>query len=218
MKNRSRYTRIICALLLLGNFFTSTVSAHEIFYRTSSGYLQTVALRWNPKIVKKLDMAVYSYLDSGYTSNLNSAISSWNTKCGSYLYAYDASTYSSANIYYIVPTTTAWNNATGSSTAAGFTVLYDTNGATVNSYATANSSTKSIQSAIIYLNPSTWSGLSSTTKTTTLTHEMGHAVCIGHCDNPDYNQFTGNSVMKHKSTANSTPQDHDLNDIYDFYG
>lgn len=220
---KKKLIKHLSLLLVFCSLFSISVSAHEIFYveGVSTGTIYTVPLRWNPKSSSKLKLAVYSYLGSTYdpNSSVSAAISRWNYACGSYLTAYSVSSVDSANVYYCIPAVSAWNAATNSATAGAITVLFDTNGTTVNSYSSANTSTRKIRSAVVYLNPNKWSGYTAATQKTTATHEMGHAVCLGHSDDPDYYPLSNSvaSLMKVNHEAASTPQNHEIADVIAFY-
>ena len=147
-------------------------------------------------------------------------MSRWNSACGRYLTASKVSNVNNANVYYCIPAVSGWDSTTNNSNVAAITVLFDTNGGTINSYSTAYASNKKIRSAIVYLNPHKWSGYTATTQKTTATHEMGHAICLGHSDDPYYYPIGKGvtSVMTINKEAAQTPQAHDIADVKAFYG
>lgn len=221
-----RKCMILIMVLIIVSSQLSVAFAHEIFYsiNTNTGRLSVVELFWYPQIVTKLNVLIY---DQNLSVTLNpyieDAMVGWNDQCGEYLYMSETTSSSSANTYLIAPTSTAWNNVTGGGSTAnadGFTVPYDTNGTAITSFSGAYYSTKSIRSAIIYFNPNNnWTQIPTSTRRLIIAHELGHVLCLGHCDDELYNPTTESSIMKFNSYCNTyIPRSHDVNDISAKYG
>lgn len=119
-----------------------------------------------------------------------------------------------------------------SSDVLGFTIIIDTNNNTVNSVSTALSSTKKIKRANIFLNPDVTVFYVGTDDTAirkqrirkTITHEVGHAMGLGHPDNTFYSPIGSSvySIMRHGfpdtyTNIGTSPATHDKNDLYDKY-
>lgn len=216
---------LIVTLVMISTQF-SIAFAHELFYSINSytGRLNTVELTWYPKITRLLDVSIYDQnLPTTLSNCIEKSMSGWNNQCGEYLYMSKTTSSSAANTFLIEPTSTIWNRVTGGGATAdadGFTVPYDTDGTAITSYSEAYYSTKSIRSAMIYFNPGNeWSEMSVDTKRLVIAHELGHALCLGHCDDELYNPTTENSIMKFSSYCNTyIPRSHDVNDISAKYG
>lgn len=203
---------------ILFSAIPAITSAHEIFYNPATS--STVALRWQNLSVDghmlKLN-ANADYLKAPYTDNFSTAISNWMNS-SSPVVAYSVS-FSTSQVDITTPTQSSWDNSGIPYYAAASTILYDSAGAQVMTYAQAYNSTKKITYASVWCNPDTsYAGKTETDQAKTLTHEMGHVLGLGHPEAYNPIPDTTTSVMRQGPLGYSTPQEHENSDIRAMYG
>ncbi|RED75696.1 hypothetical protein [Cohnella phaseoli] len=220
---------ILLTMFTLFAFLTSTNAlAHEMYFTQSGSTITTLPLRWTPKntTTGRLKVLINKQsLTGSWATYFEDARTAWHSSSvpGEFT---TTTTTPVPNTYMVTTTQQYWDAMYPDgpfSETLGVTELYDTNGSAINSYATANASTKQIKGANIYLNPSP----SSTTAFTyrfTMSHELGHVLALGHSHLPQYspaNTSTDPSIMSYDYFGlglSYSPQTHEVNDVKNMYG
>ncbi len=211
-------------------FLTSANSfAHEIYYVKSGSTISTIPLRWTPKNTSTGRLKVMinqQSLSGSWATYYEDARTAWHSSAVP-VEVTTASASQVPNTYMVTTTQQYWDTMYPDgffTETLGVTELYDTNGSSITSYATANASTKQLKGANIYLNPSPNSGTAYTYRFT-MSHELGHVLALGHSHLSDYspaNPNTDPSIMSYTYFTNVgtsyLPQNHEVNDVKNMYG
>lgn len=219
-----------CTIISLVLVFalSSSAFAHEMFWKKVTVGVQTVYLSWTHKnpTTGNLSIKVNNTYVTGYWagSDYTNAISAWNNPS---LHVECTTSNSDYNTYMCTTSEAHWHelypydNITRET--QGYTELFATNGTLVYNFDTAYASSRVIRGANIYLKPNP---IFNTTfkRRSTMAHELGHVLCLGHSHEPDYspaNPTTDPSIMSYDYLATELsyfPQNHELRDINGKYG
>jgi hypothetical protein len=198
------------------------VSAHSIWYNPSNGtsywlswYYRTSTnqayIKVNQDYIVQTNFLLESYVDS--------ARARWNN-ASSRVYAIHAS-FSTSNVDYATPTESYWISRVGEDykySVIAFADLVNLNGVYL-SQSNIASANRDVKYAAIYVSPydTTWDNYTSTHRIKILAHEMGHAFCLGHPDEPSYPPLVysdDDSIMeKYAEDCSLNPTSHDILDL-----
>ncbi len=221
----------IFALVLTFSQVTNIAFAHEV-YEDGKGngarlVMKTLNSEGLPYLIVYENVAVSSNSDlQVYKDNYKTAVASWTDRSirGKHITASFPTSSTSANVK-IYSYSAAYSNYGITLTALGSAIIYDTNNNRISSYSTASSSTGIISKTLIVLNYDISvfkAGTSGATLTNrvqkTITHEIGHAMGLGHPDRSTYSPIgdTVYSVMRQGfpgEYVNAIPAAHDTNDM-----
>lgn len=203
-------------------------SAHEV-------YGTQYKLRFNSLNSSKLpNIKVYkatTVKDSLYLNNYKTAVSNWNNvQCGSNKVTSSVVTDISKSNVHIMCDNSLWSKYGGTSTTLGMTIFQDTNNKIIQDTGVKKGTTKILRAMVIL--PTSVSAYKSGTSDSTviknriiktMTHEIGHAIGLGHPDRDNYNPISSStySIMRQgfpdKKKTGTTPQAHDKTDIKNMY-
>lgn len=201
--------------------FSFTASAHEIYYTGSSTNATAIPIKWNNFSNGKAYLKINGdNLSSEYSSAYSTASFLWSTysqKVTTSQVSFGASTLD------IASTTKAyWDQRFGivGTGILGITDSKSTDGYIINSSNVQNSS-KKVSYSQIFMTPYTSMYNSSNLnnhKIATITHEIGHALGLGH-PNEYYYPTNVESIMRTGGDYEGyyVPRTHDINDLTNKY-
>ena len=199
------------------------ISAHEM-YSTNTGI--PIVLKWNNTLNGKaflqingtdLNNTTNGYDYSQYLDQYNGAKNAWHN-CAN-LVTIESST-SNPTVKLIVPSTSQWQRLVTENyiySTLGCTLNKASNGVLIYDRNDALNSSRSIVSAVIYMNPYNYVFEDANEIRSVMVHELGHVLCLGH-PNGSYNNMSVASVMNQGQAIYTIPQSHDISDILNKYG
>ena len=223
LKKKLPFFSAIMVLILCFSLFPKapTVSAHETFYNSETGRI--VDKKWYPK---SSDSRAYIKVNSQLAKENNvkayaaSSAKLWEVHCPNEVKVDMNVPFDQSNVDFASCTSEYWKKILPMFCSSNYAyTIYKFQGQGYNTYPTVDSLMNSpyyIEKTIVYFNPNHVTSYSTSQIQKTCTHEVGHALALGHSDIPGHSPIGSSvkSVMRQGPYAGYiAPQQHDKDDI-----